>query len=538
MKSKVTRSISILLVILLISGFYMVHRTKTQVKELFRMNKDLQENGYYMAEFEFKMLGIAYDLDKGHYYTSLKLINQLHQQLKTKAGLIKVPVFQNKAEELEFYLNLQNPNTGAFMDDSYPYCTYTGPTGNVLLHLESLAAETGQPLQLKYPLKYLDKINSPENMKAYLNDVSTVEWIGAKFPQTSFHFARDVLSLFYENNTVVKHGLYNVAPETKEALLQWFYDNQDPETGLWGPKSKNGKLMKKDTMNTVSIMKVFVDEQGNNVNERFPLRYKDALIQSIIAELDKPLPPDDEFDEWHEWNLEASKSIKVLTRYLWNDISDTSKEQAKGFFEYYISLKFAKFYVPAEGSFSYYPYGEHATLDGTSDFFLFNDIGALSGTKQAQLWGLPAKTITDLGIQKVNELKQNDLSLIASSKSVNSLRVFKSTPDYENLTSGVLAVIYPRKPLVLDVVDLTPRVKRWAESTDQSMGNWVSKEDILKDLSVIGIEAAPAYIYGNDLPMEGFNEILKKNKRLVVIGYDILQVPCYKIVYEYDGLKT
>jgi hypothetical protein len=236
----------------------MVNRTKTQISDLFRLNKELQEEGYYMAEFEFKMLGIAYYLDKGHYYTAFARINQLHNQLKTKEGLIKMPEFQNRAEELEFYLNLQNPDTGAFMNEAYPYCTYTGPTGNVLLHLDALATELGKPLKLKYPLKYLDEINTPEKMKAYLDDVSTVGWIASKFPQTTFHNARDVLSLFYEDNTVEKHSLYNVSPEIKQVLLQWFYDNQDPETGFWGPRSKSGKLMKKDVSNTISIMKAFV----------------------------------------------------------------------------------------------------------------------------------------------------------------------------------------------------------------------------------------------------------------------------------------
>jgi hypothetical protein len=37
------------------------------------------------------------------------------------------------------------------MDESYPYCTYTGPTGNVLLHIDALAEALGQPLKLKYP---------------------------------------------------------------------------------------------------------------------------------------------------------------------------------------------------------------------------------------------------------------------------------------------------------------------------------------------------------------------------------------------------
>jgi len=532
-KKPIAISVGIILIVVLLSASYMVNRTKTQIKELFQMNKALQEQGYYMAEFEFKMLGIAYELDKGHYYTSLKLLDQLHHQLESQEGLIKVPKFADKNEEFQFYLNLQNPKTGAFMDDSYPYCTFTGPTGNVLLHLESLAEKTGQPLKLKYPMKYLDEINTAEKMKTYLDDVATVGWIGSQFPQTSFHFARDVLSLLYEENTVVKHDLYDVSPEAKQALLFWFYENQDPETGLWGPKSTDGKLMKKDTMNTVSIMKIFVDEEGNNVYEALPLRYKAELTQSILDGLEKPLPADDELDEWHEWTLESSKSIKAITRYLWHDMSDANKEKAKAFFKYYIEIKFTKFYVPEEGSFSYYPHGEHATLDGTSDYFVFKDIGALSGSKQSQLWGSPEMTIMDAGIRKTGSIKETDFYETADHQSVNSLRLYVADPAYGDLTSGVYGIIYPRQTAVLDIVDLTPRVKHWVDSTDQVMGNWVSKEDILHDLDTINIAQVP--VYQNGIPIEELNKTLRINGRITVIGFDILQVPRYRLVYEYGG---
>ncbi len=530
MKRKITVTIVILLILVIISGLYIADRTKNQIKELFKLNKERQEQGYYMAEFEFKMLGMAYDLDRGHYYSSLKLINQLHHQLKTTEGLIKVPEFNNKAEELEFYLALQNPNTGAFMDDAYPYCTYTGPTGNVLLHLDKLAEETGRPLQLKYPLKYLDQINTPERMKAYLDDVSTVGWIASKFPQTSFHFARDIFSLFYEDNTVAKNGLYDISPETQEFLLQWFYEHQDPATGLWGPKSKSGQLITKDTSNTISIMKAFVDDEGNNVYAEFPLRYKDELTQSILEELFNPVPPDDELDAWHEWNLKTSKSIKALTKYLWSDISEGNRERVKDFIEYYIRLKFEKFYIPEEGAFSYYPHGEHATIDGTNEFLVFDKIGALSGETQARLWGAPEANITDLGLYRVSSLGESDLRRMADFESVNSLRIYKSDPDYRDLTSGVAAIVYPRETAVLDIADLIPRVKRWIDSTDQNMGNWVSKEEIVQALAPIEIEAVP--IYANNMAIESLNEIMKENEKLVVVGFDVLQVPRCQVVYE------
>ncbi len=56
----------VIIVLLIISGFSIIYNTKTQIRELFQMNKQLQEEGYYMAEFEFKLLGLGYLIDKGH----------------------------------------------------------------------------------------------------------------------------------------------------------------------------------------------------------------------------------------------------------------------------------------------------------------------------------------------------------------------------------------------------------------------------------------------------------------------------------------
>ena len=194
MKYKKTILTSLSLIILLvIFALFITYRTKSQVKELFQMNKELQETGYYMGDFEFKMMGVLYWLDKGEYYHALSQLNKLHSQFKTKEGLTKMPEFKNKEEEMEFYLSLQNPKTGAFIDDIYPYATYNEVTENVINHLDALAKETGRPLKLKYPLKYLDEINTPEKLKIFLDDVAYVSWISMKFPQTTYVFARSIL---------------------------------------------------------------------------------------------------------------------------------------------------------------------------------------------------------------------------------------------------------------------------------------------------------------------------------------------------------
>jgi hypothetical protein len=45
----------------------------------------------------------------------------------------------------------------------------------------------------------------------------------------------------------------------------------------------------------------------------------------------------------------------------------------------------------------------------------------------------------------------------------------------------------------LDVVDLPPRIKHWTNTTNQTMGNWVSKEEISRELESIKIEKVPVY---------------------------------------------
>jgi hypothetical protein len=79
----------ILLASLILTGIAISLNVKTKMKELFKMNKTLQEEGYYMADFEFKMLGFGYYLDKGHYYKTLKLLNDYHKKLSIKEELNK-----------------------------------------------------------------------------------------------------------------------------------------------------------------------------------------------------------------------------------------------------------------------------------------------------------------------------------------------------------------------------------------------------------------------------------------------------------------
>jgi hypothetical protein len=531
-KSRIIMAIFIMSIMILICLGIRFYRVSRLLPEMFRLNAKLQSEGYYMGEFEFKMLGIAYWLDKGQYGTALSKLEQFHQQLLTRSGLIKVPRFPDKEAELRFYLGFQNPRTGAFMDDAYPYCTYNEVTENVLAHLDVLATETGQPLRLKYPLKYLDQINTPKKLKAFLDDVSKVGWIASRFPQTTFVFARSLLSYYNGEGVIRQNKLYDFSPEWKQALLQWFYENQDPRTGFWGAKSRtNDKLWRKDLNNTASIIKTFIDRNGNNIQRSFPLRYKKEMFKTALEVMFEPMPADANLDEWHEWELKMGKGISMLTRYLWKDASPGDKVRAKELMAGFVKLSFEKNYIAKEGAFSYYPDSKYATLDGTGGKIgEFADMGFFSAEKQKYLWGNPEGRLIDLGTHVVSRLTVNDMAKIISHPEINALRFYSSDPDFGDPLSGVVAVAYPAKTPVLDIMDFTPKVKQWLDTTSQSMGNWVSKETTIRELDSLNLKKAT--VYTDEIPLEIINQSLKKKMQIVVIGFDVFQAPRYKIIFK------
>lgn len=520
--------ISVFALLFIIGSGLFIYRSMASISEMFQLNGQLQAEGYYMGEYEFKMLGCAYYLDKGQYITAFSKLNNLHKQLKTREGLIKVPDFADKKEEMEFYLNLQNPKTGAFMDDSYPAFLYYEPTRNVVDHLELLAEETGQPLKLKYPLTFLDEINTPDSLKALLNDLSSVGWLGSKLPKTNYMMA----SCYHSFKELERINLYNFTPEWKQALLEWFYNNQDSKTGYWGPRlNSTGELLHEgDLSPTYKLVTLFVDEQGKNLHPAFPLRYKDEMLLTTLHKLSEPVPEDANMAEIHEWQLTRYHGIKLLTYYLWDGVTPENKKTARTFMEDIVKNKFESFYLENEGAFAYYPGAEAATLDGTGDAVSLLDlVGALSNDRQKYLWGPPDQNITDLGSYEVSELRESDLAAILNAPEINSLRFYRTAPASENFTTGVDFLLYPRETRVLDIMDLMPKVKQWVNTTPQTMGNWTSKEAVAQELETVLIEPVP--VFKGELPLKLADETLRNQGELTVIGFDVLQVPRYKLSF-------
>lgn len=520
MRKKISITVISLILVFVAFGAFRSIQVKNQVKELFKLNKQLQKEGYYMADFEFQMLGFSYLLDNGEYSKSLNALSDYHSKLMNRDGLLKIPDFNNKQEEMEFFLNLQNPKTGAFIDESVPYCVYWEISQNIFNHIETLLDSTSAPLQLKYPLYFLDDINTPEKLNAFLNDISYVGWIASKFPQTSFHFARNLLDCAKQDNILERHNLYSFSPAWKHTLLKWMYDFQDSSSGMWGPKSRRtGELIKYDLNNTASILKAYRDNDGNDLYADFPLRYTDRLFANALQILSEPYPADaDELGVIHEWNLKKVKGFKMILRFLWNDLSKQNKQAMEHLLEDFVKISFDKYYVKAEGAFSYYPDSKHASADGFSNM-IFDDIGAFSYTKQKKLFGESIDSIPNHGSIKIKNFKSFVKNILKSDMKINSFRFYKTKPDSTKLTENVWALYYPNNSGVLDVTELVPNLVAWADSTTLSIGNWTSVAEKKGELEKLNIKK-PIILLENNI-----ENVFEVEENMYCVGFDLLQIP-------------
>ncbi len=525
-KKKIGYAIASVAVLAMIVIGLVVASTASKINGVFKANESLKSEGYYLSEFEFQMLGIAYHLDHGHYRLALSRLDAMHRKMTTREGLVKIPRFANADEKLDFYLNLQNPRTGAFYSvEGDPLVSYFGVTANMIKLIEELSVDAGRPFHLKYPLRFLDEIDTPAKLTRMMDDAGSVGWIGARFkaPYVSLIELRDLM----EQDE--RLHVYGFRDDVKLAFHQWFYDHQDPDTGLWGPLDRaSGKVLGGgDVGDSGKVIKMFVDNEGNDLLPQFPLRYVDRIFASSLEQLAEPIPT--RLDELHRWILTKDRGFRFLTRYLWKKAPAAERGQARALMLDFVRVRFEHYFVRADGAFSLYPEAAQADLDGTGEAVgMYDYVGALSPAKQARLWGGPSETIVDLGTRRVAEIGQADYAAIADRPDLNALRFYMAEPGSDFLRHAV-GVLYPRETHAPDLVDLLPRIAAWLDATPQTMGNWITKDSIAEDLAAVPVDAAP--VLGPDWAGT-LDAMLTEAGRVVVIGYDALQVPRYRLVLQ------
>jgi len=506
--------------------------TISSVPRLFKRNAELKVRGYYMGEFEFKLVALQYYLNEGSYIKAYTALRRIAKEMETTEGLLKMPEGAAPKEQMAFLLDRQDPTTGAFMDPRYPFFTYIAPTLNVVSALHDLAQQTGEPLKLKYPLRFLDQIRRPEQLRAYLHSLLYLDdrWAVKVGPGP---YGPGVSELAYID-VLERDGLYRFPDDWKDALRQWFYETQDPATGLWGFRVGNpGKWRQAPSANsTFHVLHLVLDERGGNRSEKYPLRYAGPLARGLVTLLDKPIP--DAPAKQHDWSLNQSQGARMITR-LWGHLSESEREQARKAMQAYLTLRY-RFFRPADGGFSLYTSATRADVDGTGNgISLLRATGSLPGTwERDRLWGKAIAAVPAPVRAKVNRWEEATLPPAAQAQ---SLRVYKNAPPtgdtYDD--ANLVQIIYPGNSLVLDVMDLRQRIAGFITASGQGFGNWVSKESLREPLDLLRREARAVPVSRDGLDLAQIGRDHPDVRRFYVIGYDCFQVPVFRAEFAGPG---
>ena len=203
-------------------------------------------------------------------------------------------------------------------DGSYDHCSEVWflKLDSTMEELEDRASRGEQP---KFPLKLLDRINSPEKLRSYLDSVliSDIRHTGI-----DNRFELNIAITAIERLIMGEMGnIYPFNPRLKQALLEYEDEHwQNQETGYWGAwyKQANGEIRKTSDL---SVTFHIISYRHND------LKCIPEMIRTTLAFKDLEYP--------YGWLEEGKKSnhhnyaVARLFRICWPSMGEAQRELAR-----------------------------------------------------------------------------------------------------------------------------------------------------------------------------------------------------------------
>lgn len=194
-------------------------------------------------------------------------------------------------------------------------------------------------VQIKYPLTFLDRINTPETLREQLNSA-----LYDRFTQTGVFNREELDETFSAIARLLfkmKPVPYQFDPKLKDAMRTFVEQWQNPATGCWGQwmVDRDGRVWKMDdmaiTFHVVSDLKGQVDHLD--------------LIAKRLLELDHAdFPAGIRFNGHYENHLNWD-AVKIL-RLAWPQLDERTRQQARAEISGMLNWCLSKSYQP-DGSF-------------------------------------------------------------------------------------------------------------------------------------------------------------------------------------------
>ncbi len=195
----------------------------------------------------------------------------------------------------------------------------------------------------RYPLSFLDRVNSPEKLDAQLDSdlkgetTSLKQEYSTAYEELDETFSAMARLLFETPQT----ECYAFDPQLKEALRAFVERWQNPETGCWGQwlVDRRGRVWKMDDM--AMTFHVISDLKGQ-------VQHQDMIARRLLQLDNVNFPAGIRFDGHYENHLNWD-AVKIF-RSAWPTLDEASRQQIRVEISRMVNWCLTKSYLP-DGSF-------------------------------------------------------------------------------------------------------------------------------------------------------------------------------------------
>jgi len=333
-------------------------------------------------------------------------------------------------EMTKFLRELQNKDTGSFVEYPTIFSLEVERAKHILRHLKR------EGLKPKYPLKFLDKVNSGKKLKEY-------------FHSLLYDFSKnneDELNLAITGLPTIKDlGFYKFSRDWEKAYYECLEMWQDPKTGYWGPWIKKGnKILKLPELSTTfHILRIYFNKKTLELNNpKYDLKHKNKLIQTTWDIKNKNYPYG--WLEKRNWSTHHNFDVAEIFLYLFKEMNSKQKEDVRNLFHRF--LKWDLDNLQSNGGFiGYKPELKETNMMQTNFAILvLRGIGCYSPLYREAIW--------------------KDVKL-----PINSYRIYDGKiPKNEFDTSNLKAIVYTKKT-TLDPLDTRNKIhKFWLRNKQEN----------------------------------------------------------------------
>ncbi len=272
------------------------------------INKKKKE-GYFVQRLnDKKILAQYYEIVLKDKKKAEALYEEIKQDLKNL--LLKSPKGTSR-DIANFLRNLQNKETGSFVEHPAIFWLEMERAKHILFLLKE------NNLKPKYPLKFLNKVDTGERLKEY-------------FKSLLFDFSKnneDELNLVITRLPTIKsYGFHKFGEEWDDVYFECIEMWQDPKTGYWGPWIKKGnKINKKPELSiTFHIIRIYYDKKTHQpINKNRKPRYAKKIVETTWNLKNKNFPYG--WLEKRNWSTHHNYDVATILSIFDKDSSKTKK---------------------------------------------------------------------------------------------------------------------------------------------------------------------------------------------------------------------